>query len=360
MPKQYTALFISLFFFCLLFPSSLYSETTISISDLPVDVIDIDLTDMQEQVQDLADLNGPNVADAFAFSNILGYPIGKSYLGGFPHFEFGVSAGAGCTNMKYFDENDPASDNGSLPVFAPNAVVHAGIGFAKGIDFLGKFFYFSKSLRDPGVDYDLATLSDIMIYSVGGKIRFNYIKKKTMLPFLLSFGGITFSIGGDFMYGDIDITGEYDFDFDSISMEFPAPVGNQDIDILFEGQYAANIHWSIFAITFQAIAYIDIFYFFSLYSGFGLTGGFGFFSLGFDGTGSLTTDSTVYQTINGSSLVGTLRFETENEYRPSPVIPSYIIGLEINLFVLKLNLETMVNMNNRSDVNAQIGTRIEI
>ena len=57
--------------------------------------------------------------------------------------------------------------------------------------------------------------------------------------------------------------------------------------------------------------------------------------------------------------VGTVIFKSKNSYRPTPVIPLYILGLEINIFVVKLNAETMVNLYNKSDVNVQFGTRFQ-
>jgi hypothetical protein len=261
--------------------------------------------------------------------------------------------------MKYFDDSDPAHDNGTLPMFAPNPVVHFGMGLVGGVDFIGKMFYVSKSIVNrykSDIDYEtsVATLKDYKIYSVGGKLRYNYIKEKKFLPFYLSFGGVTFSLGGNFMYGDISFTGDYKYDFENISVS-GVPT---DIPMHFNGQFDANIHWAIFTIDAQAIAYFDIFYLFSLYTGFGLAGNIGSFKVKFEGEGDFTTDP-VYSPPLPSSDLGTLIFSSKNSYRPSPVMPLYILGLEINIFVVKLNLETMVNLLNRSDVNAQFGTRLQ-
>ncbi len=225
---------------------------------------------MESQIQHTTDLNGPFVANAFALANVLGYPIGKSYIGSFPSFELGLAGGAGCTNMKYFDENDPAHDNGTLPMFAPNPVVHFGVGIGGGFDIIGKIFYISKSLVQKykdDVDYEAhgIELKDFKIYSTGAKLRYNYIKEKKFLPFYLSFGGMTFSLGGNFMYGDIQFIGDYKYDFENINVT-GLPTG---IPINFDGQFDANIHWAIFTLDVQAVAYFDIFYLFSLYTGFG-------------------------------------------------------------------------------------------
>ena len=46
-------------------------------------------------------------------------------------------------------------------------------------------------------------------------------------------------------------------------------------------QYDSNIHWAIFTIDAQAVAYFDLFYLFSLYTGFGVAGNIGSFKCKF-------------------------------------------------------------------------------
>lgn len=349
-------------FIILAFRSISYSATTIDITNLPVGLneSDFDTDKMANQIQHTTDLNGPFIADAFALANVLGYPIGKAYLGSFPHFELGVSVGAGCTNMKYFDKEDPAHDNGTLPMFAPNPVLHLGFGLGGGFDVLGKMFYVSKSVINKyksDIDYEArgTTLKDFKIYSAGAKLRYNYIKEKRVLPYYLAFGGVTFSLGGNFIYGDISFIGDYKYDFKNITVT-GVPTA---VPINFDGQFEANIHWAIFTLDAQAVAYFDIFYLFSLYTGFGLAGNIGSFKLQSAGSGNATTTDPTYQGIIGTNQVGRVDFSSKNNYRASPVIPLYILGLEINILVLKLNAETMVNLLNRSDVNVQFGTRLQ-
>ena len=138
---------------------------------------------------------------------------------------------------------------------------------------------------------------------------------------------------------------------------------NQSFNIQFIGGLDAAIKWSIFSITTQAVAYFDFLYIFSLYSGFGLSCNFGTFSIEFDGEGELFIVSDInLSNITGENTnrIGALYFVTENSYKSTIFLPAYIIGLEINILYAKLNLETMVNMRNASDVNAQVGVRIQI
>ncbi len=337
-----------------------FSSTSINITDTPIPITSIDTDEMSAQIQHTTDLNGPFVANAFALANVLGYPIGKSTIGNFPHFQLGIAAGAGCANMNYFDKNDSAKENDTLPVFAPNPVIHFGVGLFGGLDLLSKVLYISKSAVNkykPGIDYERngITLNDFMIFSTGAKLRYNYIKEKKILPYYLSFGGITFSLGGSFMYGDIKFIGDYTYDFENVTVNLPP---SRTVQMHFDGQFGADIHWAIFSIDAQAVAYFDIFYLFSFYTGFGLACNMGSFKLDSGGEGKLTADN-VSPPLPGNDM-GKLSFSSKNKYHPSPLMPLYILGLEINILVVKLNVETMVNLLNRSDVNIQFGTRVQI
>ncbi len=344
-------------FTCLSMRESVFARTNIDITSVVPGVTIPNQAELEAAVQDKADLNGPIVADSLAMGNITGYPIGKATIGTFPHFQVGVAMGAGMTNMRYFDDSRPESDNGSLPGITPNPVLHFGVGLGGGLDIIGKYFSLAKSVVDPGLSTDIAKLSDYKLLSLGAKIRYNIVKKKKLLPFIFNFGGVTVSLGGDFMYGDIKVTGEYEADFNDITVDYgggpvPVPVG-------FDGDYQARVLWSIFSLTAQAVAYFDVFYLFSFYTGFGLTGNYGYFKMEFDGDGLLSSDDPGYIGFRPDGQVGTLLFESTNKYQPYYAIPTYLIGLEINLWVLKVTGETMVNLYNRKDVNATVGVRVQ-
>ncbi len=316
-----------------------------------------DETGLISQVQDKADLNGPIVADSLALGNITGYPVGKSTIGTFPHFQVGVAMGAGMTNMRYFDDSRPESDNGSLPGITPNPVLHFGVGLGGGFDIIGKYFSLTKAILDPGLSTDIARLSDYKLISLGAKLRYNIVEKKKLLPFLFNFGGVTVSLGGDFMYGDIKVSGDYEVDFDDIAIEESGTPFT--IETNFDGEYRARVLWSIFSLTAQAVAYFDVFYLFSFYTGFGITGNAGYFKMRFGGTGDLTSKDSPISDPPYNGQIGTLLFESTNTYQPYYVIPTYLVGLEINLWVLKVTGETMVNLYNRKDVNATVGVRFQ-
>ena len=345
--------------FALLQGGSVFAKTTIDFTDTTgTGADDIDYTDAENAIQERSDLNGPIIADAFALANIMGYPIGKSSIGGFPHFEAGLAVGAGFTNTVYYSDDEDAPE-GSFPGIMANPVIHMGFGLARGFDVIGKLFYFNLNAYDPNLESSTATLKELNMLSVGGKIRYNYIEDKTVIPFLLSFGGLTFSLGADVMIGKIGITGNYETDLDDITVT----EGGTDYTVSthFDGDYDAAINWKIISLTAQAVSYIDIMYLFSFYTGFGLTGNLGFFNTDFDGTGILTTpDDPPASSFTPAGQIGTLEFTSTNSYRPVYFIPTWIFGLELNLTVLKITGETMVNLRNGEDVTLQAGVRIQI
>ena len=167
----------------------------------------IDTMELERQVQDILDLNGPYISNSFALANITGYPVGKATLGGFPHFQAGVAMGAGFTNMKYFDKNDPASNDGSLPGISANPVLHLGFGLTERTDIICKLFLFNSVFISSDVGVDEAKLSDFTVFSIGAKLRYNIIPRQLLIPFTSNFGGVTISLGGDMMYGDIRVHG---------------------------------------------------------------------------------------------------------------------------------------------------------
>lgn len=322
----------------------------------------IDTMELERQVQDILDLNGPYISNSFALANITGYPVGKATLGGFPHFQAGVAMGAGFTNMKYFDKNDPASNDGSLPGISANPVLHLGFGLTERTDIICKLFLFNSVFISSDVGVDEAKLSDFTVFSIGAKLRYNIIPRQLLIPFIFNFGGVTISLGGDMMYGDIKVHGTYDTDFENIDVDLDGAGGNPPVNVAtqFSGDYDSRVVWGIVSATVQALAYFDIMYFFSLYTGVGLTGNMGYFKVEFDGVGDLSSNDPAYSGAGGVNPIGTMTFLSKNSYVPYYIVPTYVIGLEINLFVLKLTVETMVNLYNREDVNAQAGIRVQI
>jgi len=248
-------------FIIVLLSTTVFARTTITVTPEGGVTVPPDSTDsIEQQIQDVTDKNGKFISNSFALANLLGYPIGKSSIGRFPHIETGIAAGVALTNAKYYDDK---AEDGTFPGVMANPVLHAGVGLAGGFDIIGKLFYFTKSIYSPDLDTDMATLRDFNFISFGAKLRYNYIKNATVVPFLLSFGGITFTIGADIMMGNVDVTGEYDADYEDITIQYGA--FNGSLTSQFDSTYGATVSWTIFTLSTQAIAYIDVMYLFSFY-----------------------------------------------------------------------------------------------
>lgn len=348
--------------FLLLVSVKSYSGTTVDTSGA-LDITSAGVDEITIQFQDILDDFGPAISNAYALANMGGYPLGKSYIGDSPHLFFGFSLNAGLSNMQFFD-SDADVEEGVYPAVAINPAIYFGMGLAKGLDFMVKAFVYSDGFYRPPVNFEFATLTKLNIYSFGGRVRYNYLKEKTLLPGLFGFGGVTFSGGVDFMYGTIRMDGDLSLSLTSIEVD----VGGTDtpIDIDFNSYHALEVKWFIISVDTRALAYLDFFWIFDLYTGVGLALNFGSFGLDISAPRdpaqpcTVTTENAAYKAANaGSGDLGTITVVSDNKYRPYIIVPTFIIGFDINLFVIRLAVETMVNLRNGSDVNVQLGTRFQ-
>ncbi len=355
--------FILICSICIVFTSGyLYGGTTINVTgpnaaDIPTD----GLTDITGAIDTLSGNFGPAIANAYALGNIAGYPIGSSYIGSLPHLFIGISFNSGLTNMHRFDSATPNKED-VFPGFGLNPVINFGIGLGKGLDVLGKFFVYSTGFYHPPVNYSILTLDKMNIYSFGGKLRYNLVKRKTLMPGVFNFEGITLTAGGDAMYGQIDFSGAYNYPLDAITIDpgtgAPFP---KDIQLEFEPSYTGSISYFLAAANAQALVYVNFFFIFNLYTGFGTAINFGSFDVTLQATGDATTDDTDYDTAitgtGGVNTVATVQVLSVNKFKPKYILPLYIIGLEMDLFAFQLTLESMVDLRNGRDINISLGIR---
>ena len=333
---------------------SVYSFAGTSISNTG-DIQPDGVKEAADQIQKAADSLGPGMSNAYALSNVGGFPIGTSYLGKFPSFYLGFVLNAGLANMEYFDD-DREKEQGVYPGVALNPAVIFGLGLGKGFDVMGKLFLFSDGFYMPPVDYEYAKLEKINIYSIGAKLRYQYIEKKIILPGLLEFNGLTFSAGSDMMYGKIQLSGEVSYPLDAISVDTGS--GIKELNLAFDPAYSSELGWVVADVNVQAVAYMDFLWIFDFYTGFGLSGNLGFFNLSIDGSGVVTTDDVDYKANNaGSNEVATVSVKSDNKYSPYYIMPFYIVGFEADVYIFRISLESMVNLRNGSDVNVQIAVR---
>lgn len=291
--------------------------------------------------------NFRNYPAAFALANVGGYPVGDAYIGNFPHMFFGVSATIGCANMKYYDEDVPRDAN-VYPAYAPNPVLYFGFGLAGGFDLMFKLMVLTDAIYKPPLNQESAKLGKFNIYSGGAKIRKNLIKKKKILANIFDFGGLTVSAGADYMEGLLTIDGHYRYTLKGIEVNPPGGYYN----IAFDAYYNFNLKWIMFSVNTQALAYINFLWVFDLYAGFGMSLTYGVNSLDGSGIGPITSTALAGYSEFLFAAVG-------YKYHPRVFMGLFVAGLEINIWILKLNFETMVNISNGRDISLQLGTRLQ-
>ncbi len=340
----------------------LYSGTTITATDASgggYDFSTLGLAEVESLIQDTLDTFGPGVADGFALANMGGYPVGSAYLGGFPSFFVGASVSAGLTNMEYFD--DESQNDNIKPAGGISPAAYFGLGMGKGLDIMFRFFTFSSGMYQPPLDKSYLNIEKLNLYSIGGKIRYNFVSKQTILPGLFNFGGVTVSLGADMLNGVAKVSGEIEYPMDGIEVDTGGGT-TMDVDVDMTPQYSAKVKWYMVSVSSSLIAYLDLFWIFGFYTGLGTSFNFGYFNVDVDASGTATTDDPVYTApaINPSGQIANVTLVSENKYTPHLVIPVYIVGFDISLALIRVTAESMVNLRNKKDINIQIGARVQI
>jgi hypothetical protein len=327
-------------------PVDVFATTTIDFKT-PTAFTPAETEGLIADFENSVDINGPNFANAFAFSSTTGYANGKATLGDFPHFEVGLFVNSALTNTQVFQNSSSGTYNGEVVGLGITPALRFGIGLGGGFDFMGKFLTINKDLYDPNLKAPMGeiTLDELTLYIIGGRVRYNVIKEKTVIPFLFTFGGISLSAGADISRGIIGITGKYDKTFK------PTTEGGFAVEPQFSGNYTTKMSWYYLSTTFQGLVYFELLKLFSFYTGLCTSFGYGWFNFEFDCDGTLTDNIS-------STTISDVVITSENKYHPMKVIPTYVLGLELNIPIVKIVAESQVNLRNRADVSLTLGLRL--
>jgi len=339
-----------IFFTFFLLNESLYSGTIIT---APAEVTGAGTDEIASQIQDFSDNFGPAMANAYAIGNVAGYPVGSATLGSLPSFLLGFSLNAGFANMDYFDD-DVSRPKELYPAVGLNPALFFGMGLTDRLDVIAKFAVYSDGLYRPPLNNEKATLEKLSLYSAGGKVRYNIVKGKKLLPGIFNFGGVTLSAGGDFMYGKIGLNGTVNYPLEGITVDFGPPAGEIVVDLEFNPSYTTSIKWFIAGGNVQAIVFFNFLWIFDMYTGLELAFTYGSFDLSLNGSGT-----AVYSNPPAPDETVAVALDSNNKYKPRYVLPLYVVGVDINLYYVHLTFETMVNLWNRKDVNGQLGFRLQ-
>ncbi|MBN1533919.1 MAG: hypothetical protein JXA20_14715 [Spirochaetes bacterium] len=349
-----TAAVLLLFAAALLRPEKSGALTIVDTSGIP-NLAPEGVLQYISKMQNIFSTNGPAFANAFMLANLGGYPVGTSSLGGPGHFFAGISASLGLAHMEYYD-HDLERPEGYYPAYAPNPVIFAGIGIDSRLDLLLKFFIYNDSIYLPPIDYSYAKLTSIGVYAFGARFRYQAVPRVIIFPGLFHFGGIAVLLGGDVMTGNVAFDGEYLYDLGMIS------TAAGDVGVNLNSIYSAKMRWYIGSITLEALAYFDIFWIFSIYTGAGMTMAYGTLTMQFIGYAlgsAYPAGANAYFTTFGTDDLGYVTVISDNLYKPKFYHPLFIIGLDINLYIVRVSVESVVDMRNRSDVNIQLGARFQ-
>ncbi len=311
----------------------------------------------QSEIENIFNTTGPAFATAILLANIGGYPVGTSSLGGPGHFFVGLSLNVGMANMKFFDD-DLDRPRGYYPGFGPNPAIFAGIGLDDRLDLFLKFFMYNDSIYRPPVDFSYASLTGINLYSAGAKFRYRTVDRVIIFPGLFHFGGIVLSLGADVMSGTLSFDGKYPYDLGTILVDTGGS-GIQPAPVVLNSIYSAKMRWYMASVTLEGLVFFDIFWIFSVYTGAGITLGYGTFEMKALAYGIGVTTNTDYITNRGTDQIGYISATADTLYRPKLYHPLFIIGFDINLFITRISVESVVDMRNRSDINLQLGARFQ-
>lgn len=315
--------------------------------------------------------NSEVIPTGLALANVLGYPNGRAMIGQFPHFEFGVSAGVAAYQLfRYEDYN---KDNPEIPGGGVNGSFHFGTGIDDRMDvmfkvfFLGSYYTYDRTFEQEASDrrYNIE-VTDNSIYSFGIKTRYNIIRPNTRSFF--SFGGLNVNLAFDYMYARFATKGWY---FTQKLVEFNVFGNENPEEVLVDGTIdgTAAVNWHMFSVTPEVIAYFDVFYFISVYSGFAVSFNRGAVTFETDMEGTLyNRDPIVDDTdpmnpitmVAADQPIATGALHADSSMTPNLILPRFILGFEIDLWALKIQLEGSSLLTSPTDsFTAQVGIRIE-
>jgi hypothetical protein len=340
------------------FPMNSYAGTNITITDIAsFDNVAQAEADYEAFIDSFFTENEEVIPSGLAMVNTLGYPNGKSTIKPFPHFEFGVAAGVGI--LEYGRYEDFSEEYPTIPFGGINAAVHVGTGVTERLDVTVKFFSLGMVYKvDESFDDEAGDVSykvrikDTDVYSVGAKFRYNLLPNMTIVPLLLSFGGVSVNLAFDYMKADTKIIMEMsdteNVDVLSTPISATATYNNE-----------GRMEWNLYSVTPEMLVYLDLLYFISIYTGPSVSFNYGTFDFTMRGNGNIITNDPVGPYTPGD-VIGTTAVDIDYSMKPYAMIPKWTLGLELNLSVLKLQAEVTSILNSPNDsVMGQVGIRMQ-
>lgn len=318
--------------------------------------------------------NDEVIPTGLALANVLGYPNGRSKIGVFPHFTLGV--GAGVSTYKLFRYKDYDTENPEIPGGGINGTLFFGTGLDDSMDFmfkifaLGSYYVYDRELEqsittDTTIEREiLINFTDNSIYSFGVKARYHVFQSSPRS--FLSFGGLNFNLSFDYMSARFAARGEFKT---TKQIDLIMPLASDEpfpAQILASVDGAAAVQWHFFTITPEIVAYFNVLYIINLYTGFGFSINRGIITFEVDATGTLTNTQDIRDpkfntlVVPANSTIATAVLHCDSSMEPVLFLPRYLLGVELDVFLIKLAVEASVVLNDPSEsFTAQIGVRTE-
>ncbi len=346
-----------------------------------------DIADTQNQVKEhpesLLNNNDTVIPYGLTLANTVGYPNGKAVI---PNFECGMAVGAGV--YKYDRYENFSTDDPKIPGGGVNAAFHFGFGLSKDTDLSFKFlinqgmYKPEKNISEESEEdnggvvintkkrkYDF-TLEETNMVSLGVKGRYNIVPEKKLIPFVLSFGGVTAGVALDYQHARVISKGEYQ-DTRPVSFTGVNPLSGESFKEVVSVETTiygnADFEWNVISVTPEIMAYSDLFYFLTLYTGPAVSINAGSANFSMKANGVLVNLSPVYGDAASTLVVATAGntiatgYLRANEPFSVPLaVPLWKAGFEINIMAFKIQGEaaTVLTSPTKSFI-AQVGMRVQ-
>lgn len=346
-------------------PTIIWAGTTVTfttdLTEFQTDQLIEGADKYQKFVDNFFNTNEKVFPTALVMANTLGYPNGKATIGTFPHFEFGVAAGGGVYQLSRYE--DFSEENPTSPFAGANAGAHVGTGITDRLDVTFKFFslgWFNvpekEFSRDRNETFYELKINDFKLITTGVKARYNLIPGITIIPVLLSFGGINLNLGVDYMKGETNTELTIQ---DVEEIEIGAAGLEETVEAVATYTSIGQIEWSFLSVTPEMLVYMDFIYFLTIYTGPSVSINSGSLDVNLQGSGNVVATGELGSYATDDKLA-TIIVDSEYTMKPKRYIPKWTAGVEINLLALKIQAEVVSILSSPKDsVMGQLGVRFQ-
>lgn len=329
-------------------------------------------SDIKEHPEKLLEKNDEQIPYGFALANTIGYPNGKAVI---RNYEAGFATGVAA--YQYDRYENFSKDDPKVPGVGANAAIHFGMGITDDTDVTFKLFVNQGMYTpDKGIneekderEYDIE-LDKTDIISIGVKGRYNLIGETAIIPFILSFGGVTAGVAVDYTHGNIASSTTY-IDRREVSFEgtssFSGDKFEQEINVETEVKGDSKIEWNIVSVTPEIMAYADLFYFLSIYTGPAVSLNAGSANISVTAKGTLKNNDPIYadegnitELVRENSIIARGKLSANAPLDVPVAVPLWKAGLEINILAFKIQAEGATVLTSPTDsFTAQLGLRMQ-